>query len=125
MLGNTDTVPMPDPTNRDRDVKFNDPELGHLQTIILKIVIDLGNEAYGFRILEVFKQRLGRTDHSQVYAGIKKLLKRGLIRRTGNQRSVRGGPPAKLLTATSKGLLTANSVLAHHKAMVAFLTNQE
>ena len=112
-------------TVRSRNVAFDDPVLGHLQTMILKVIVELGAEAYGSRIQGVLKDRLGRTDHSQVYASISKLLARGFIRRVKVQRSARGGAPMKLLVATPDGVEAIQSVVAHHKAVVAFLIDEE
>ena len=98
--------------------------MGHLQAIILKKLDQLGEEAFGFNVVEKLSLETGVwIDPSQVYASIRKLLdeKKKFIEHVDTRRSEDGGPPLKIYKLTAAGRAALKSVAAHHQAVADYI----
>lgn len=112
---------------------LDDPPLGHLQAIVLKVLDDLGPDAFGYNALETLSRICGtRLDHAQVYSSIRKLLKRTekidnlevpvpFLQLVGTRKSSDGGPPIKIYKLTPAGRAALETTAHHHAAVAAYL----
>ena len=104
---------------------LDDPEIGHLQGLVLKTLEDLGSEAYGYNAVKYMSQHFGVwLDVSQIYTSIRKLLNKKpepLVELVAERASPDGGPPFKIYKLTSAGRAVLKSVGAHHRAVADYM----
>lgn len=95
----------------------DDPPLGHLQALVLKKLHDLYPDAYGFKVLETLSLDAGVwLDTPDVYASIRRLLAKELIRHT-ETRPQPGGPPVKIYKLEAAGRAALKATAAHYRAV--------
>ena len=100
---------------------LDDPPIGHLQALILKKLDYLGSEAIGYNALEELSLETGVwLDASQIYASIRKLAEKELIKQTGTRRQ-QAGPPLKVYEVTAPGRAALKATSAHHRAVADYL----
>lgn len=98
--------------------------LGALQAIVLKKLDELGDDAFGFKVLETLIYESGHWfDPSLVYATIRKLAdkKRPLIEQTGTRPSPNGGPPVKIFKVTAAGRALLKETTVYYRALTEIL----
>ena len=101
-----------------------EPPLGALQAMVLKKMDELGDEAFGYKVLEELMLETGEWfDPSLIYGTIRKLVDkdRGFIEYVGTRPSPDGGPPLKMYKMTAAGRAAIKATAAHHRALADFL----
>jgi DNA-binding PadR family transcriptional regulator len=101
-----------------------EPPLGSLQAMILKKMDELGDEAFGYKVLEELMVETGEWfDPSLVYGTIRKMAdkQRKFIEHVGRRRSPDGGPPLKIYRVTAAGRAAIKATAAYHRALADFL----
>ena len=93
--------------------------LGHFQAVVMKLVEELGEDAYGFKIEKILETI--SIDTSQIYSTFKKLENRTFLQKVGERKSDQGGPPRKVWKLTPKGRQALQETLAHYQAVVLLL----
>lgn len=109
-------------TNRVLELK--EPPMGYLQAVILKKLDQLGDDAFGYKVLEELMLDTGEwIDPSQVYGSMRKMMdeKRKFIEYVGTRRSPDGGPPLKIYRVTAAGRAAIKAAGAHHRALADYL----
>jgi DNA-binding PadR family transcriptional regulator len=103
---------------------LDEPPLGHLQAIILKKLDDLGDEAFGYNVLEQLSiESAVWMDHAQIYSSIRRLLDKELIALVA-KRHQRRGPPLKIYKLTAAGRVALKSTTAHYRAVAEYLDDK-
>jgi DNA-binding PadR family transcriptional regulator len=79
--------------------------LGELEHMILLVVLDQGDEAYGMSIRKALDERVGRSiSRSATYITLERLVNKGLlITRMGDPNPQRGGRAKRYFSLTAKG----------------------
>ncbi|UCG88673.1 MAG: helix-turn-helix transcriptional regulator [Gemmatimonadota bacterium] len=80
--------------------------LGELEQMVLLAVLQLDGEAFGTKVLEELRERVGRTvSRGALYVTLDRLEEKGMLTsRLGDPTPRRGGKPKRYLTVTSTGL---------------------
>lgn len=80
--------------------------LGELEQMILLAVLQLEDEAFGTRVLEELRERVGRTvSRGALYVTLDRLEEKGMLKsRLGDPTPQRGGKPKRYLSVTRSGL---------------------
>ena len=105
---------------------LDEPPLGHLQAIILKKLEDLGDEAFGYNVLEQLSiESAVWMDHTQIYSSIRRLLDKQppLIVLAATRRQ-RRGPPLKIYKLTAAGRAALKSTALHYRAVADYLDDK-
>lgn len=108
---------------------LDNPPLGHLQAIVLKLFDELDEDAFGYGVvaalqkeIEASKHGRGRiADSPQVYACVRKLEQAGFIKFRKKRKSPIGGPPVRLYDVTAAGREAINVTAEHHRSLADFL----
>jgi PadR family transcriptional regulator PadR len=79
--------------------------LGDFELTVLLAVLQLGDDAFGVRILEEIEERTGRSPSGgALYITLDRLETKGLIKSSlGGSRTNRGGRPRRYISVTPKG----------------------
>lgn len=96
---------------------LDDPPMGHMQALVLVKLHELGPRASGFEVLKALSMECGvYLDPSQVYASIRKLVKRDppFIKQITEVPSPEGGPPFKIYRVTEEGRQALGRTAAHY-----------
>jgi DNA-binding PadR family transcriptional regulator len=103
-------------------VVLDEPPLSHLQALILKKLDDLGDEAYGYKVIEGLSLETGVwLDPSQVYTNIKKMSGKGFLAKPDVRQPPEGGPPVKVYKLTPAGRDALRSTAEHYQAVADYL----
>lgn len=101
---------------------LDEPDIGHLQAILGKVLDDLGNEAYGYNAIQLLARQTGVwLDPSQAYTSIRKLAEKGYLAEPQVRYPEGGGPPMKLQKLTPKGREALKAAAKHYGALYEFL----
>jgi DNA-binding PadR family transcriptional regulator len=106
---------------------LEEPELSHLQALILKKFDDLGEEAYGYKVIEGLSLETGVwLDPSQVYTNVKKMSDggKGFLAKPDVRQLPEGGPPVKVYKLTAAGRAALKSTAEHYQAVADYLNNK-
>ena len=99
--------------------------MSHLQGIILKKLDDLGEEAYGYKVIEGLALEHGVwIDPSQIYTNVKKLHDKGFLGEPQIRKQPEGGPPTKVYKVTAAGRAALKATAAHHQAVADYLNDK-
>ena len=110
----------------DRNVlMLDEPELGHLQAIVLKKLEQLGTKAYGYKVIESLSLETGVwIDPSQVYSSIRKISEKGYLAAPELRPPAGGGPPMKIYTLSAAGRAVLKATADHHQALADYLNDK-
>jgi DNA-binding PadR family transcriptional regulator len=104
-------------------------ELGPLSLMrakVLKQVELLGEDAFGYRVLQVLMQQTGQwIDPSQVYGTLRGLEHDMLIAYSHTRPSSERGPPMKVFKLTPAGRASLEATAAYHRGLFEYLTEKK
>ena len=103
---------------------LDQPPLGHLLALVLSKLEELGDDAFGYKILEALSADAGGfVDHAQVYNAIRNLKDRKpkpFIEQI-EERPQAGSPPIKIYAITEAGKQALAQTSRHYAAVAAYL----
>lgn len=85
---------------------MGDPHLGEFEQMLLLVVLDLGDDAYGARVHDRLQETAGREPSvGALYTTLQRLERKGLLTGTPSETTPeRGGRPRRTFTVTGEGL---------------------
>jgi DNA-binding PadR family transcriptional regulator len=104
-------------------VLVNEAPLGFKEALCMRLLMELGDDAYGLKVLELLSEAAGEhLDSAEVYGTLRRLMKDKKLISVVDTRKSEGGPPFKIYAVNADGRKALEVTLAHHRAIVDFLS---